>query len=164
MDSGPVTPAARSLRTLAMALVSAPVVVLVAVVAALPTDWDRVPGLTLLGPVVAFVLVGLVAAETIGYRAEPLAADDPDPQRTALARFQQLMMLRLVCTEVPIIVAVAVSFAFDEGAWPLLVAVVVGLPALVLEVWPSRRAVRKVADALESTGTASGLPTAFGHA
>lgn len=61
------------------------------------------------------------------------------------------------------IVGIALSFVLDHAAWPAIVTIVLGTPAMVLEVWPSRRNVARVAGRLEADGVRSGLTDAFAH-
>ncbi|GAA1735504.1 hypothetical protein [Aeromicrobium alkaliterrae] len=154
------TAVARTARTLAFALVSAPLYVLVAVWFAAPEAEEDLPVL-LVAATIGVVVVGWGLAQTLGYRTAPLAFGED--QTVALQRFQTLMLLRFVLTEAPVMLGIAAAFALPYGPWPAVVAVVVGLPALAFHVWPSRRVVDKVATRLESGGVPSGLREAFGH-
>lgn len=154
-------------RTLAVALSTAPVLVLVALLFVLPTTLDDAPPLPVAAGLVGLVALGVVAAETLGFRTRPLSpsehADQSAARSTALARYQSLMMVRFALVEAAVIVGIALSFVLDHAAWPAIVTIVLGTPAMVLEVWPSRRNVARVATRLEADGVRSGLTDAFPH-
>jgi len=157
---GPSDGPARAHRILAFALLSAPVYILVAVWFAAPPAEEDLPT-WLVAATIALVVLGWLLAQTTGYRAAPLAfGDDP---ALALQQYQSLALLRFVVTEAPVVAGAAAAFALPYGPWPYVVALVVGLPSMVLQVWPSRRVVDKVAKRLESGGVPSGLREAFGH-
>jgi hypothetical protein len=151
---------ARAHRILAFALLSAPVYILVAVWFAAPPAEEDLPTWVAAGAI-ALVALGWLLAQTVGFRAAPLAFGDD--RALALQRYQSLALLRFVVTEVPVIAGVAAAFALPYGPWPYVVVLVVGLPSMVLQVWPSRRVVDRVATRLESSGVPSGLREAFGH-
>lgn len=158
--STPPVDEARQFRALALALVTAPVVVLLAVSFAItPADEDLPPAVAAVA--VAAVVVGWVLAQVLGYRVAPLAPGED--RATAVARFRETMILRFVLTEAPIILGLAAAFVLPYGVWTYVAVVVVGLPSMVFHVWPSRRVVDKVATRLEADGVPSGLREAFGH-
>ena len=151
---------AKALRTLAFALVTAPVYVLVAVWFSAPEAEKDLPTVVA-AATIAIVLSGWLLAETIGYRTAPL--DFGDDARVAMQRYQTSMILRFVLTEAPVILGIAAAFALPYGPWPAVVAVLVGLPSMAFHVWPTRRAVSRFAARLEAAGAPSGLREAFGH-
>ncbi len=157
--------AARAVRTLALAVVSAPALILVALLLVLPTSFDDAPSTPVALGLVGLVLLGVLAAEVLGFRAAPLSATehaDHDAARSAaFGRYQALMFVRVALTELPVLAGVALSFALEAGAWPALVTIVLGVPAMAFEVWPSRRNVGRVAARLEAGGVRSGLDDAF---
>ncbi|WP_229051915.1 hypothetical protein [Aeromicrobium sp. Leaf350] len=152
--------AARAHRILAFALLSAPLYILVALVFAAPPAEEDLPT-WVAAAAIALVAAGWLLAQTIGYRVAPLTSTDGPA--VAVQRFQQSALLRFVLTEVPIIIGIASVFVLPYGIWSFVVALVVGLPAMALHVWPSRRVVDKVATALESGGVPSALRETFGH-
>ncbi len=151
---------ARANRILALALVSAPVYILVALWFAAPEADEDLPT-WVAGVAIAAVVLGWLVVQSIGYRAAPLAFGDTPA--VATGRYQQSMLVRFVLTEVPIILGTAATFVLPYGVWTYVVVLVVGLPSMFLHVWPSRRVVDKVASRLESGGVPSGLREAFGH-
>ncbi len=167
--SGPVPPDSRaaSLRMLAIALGTAPLAVVAAMVFVLPTAWDDEPPVAVVLGLVALVGLAFATAELVGFAAPALTPQQSaveDAQAASVAHFQTMMFLRFALTEMPILVGLAVSFVLDHGLWPLLVTVVVGLPVLWFEVWPGRRNATRLARSLESGGVRSWLPEALGTA
>ncbi|HWV26777.1 MAG TPA: hypothetical protein VNZ66_06090 [Aeromicrobium sp.] len=162
------SPQATTLRILAAALCTSPLVLLAVLAFVLPTTWDDEPPVAVVLGLVVLVGVGFASAEAIGFLTEPLETSlgtRPDAARqVSLGRFQSSMLLRFALTEVPMLVGLAVSFVLDQGLWPLLTAVAVGLPVMWFETWPSRRNVTKYAARLEAGGVRSGLPETLGHA
>lgn len=151
---------AKAVRTLAFALVSAPVYILVALWFAAPEAEEDLPPWVAAAAIGAVVLAW-VLAQAAGYRVAPLAPGDD--RTVALGRYQQSTLVRFVLTEVPIIVGIAATFVLPYGVWTYVAILVVGLPSMFLHVWPTRRTVDKVATRLESGGVPSGLREAFGH-
>ena len=151
---------ARAHRILAVALLSAPLYILVALWFAAPEAEEDLPTWAA-GVAIAAVVLGFLLAQSVGYRVAPLAfGDDPS---VATGRYQQSMLVRFVLTEVPVILGVAATFVLPYGVWTYVVVLAVGLPSMVLHVWPTRRVVEKVAVRLESGGVPSGLREVFGH-
>ena len=160
MVSAPGPVAGQSVRVLAFALISAPLFILLALWFAVEPATEDLPPIAVAAIIAVVVSAGLMAT-VIGYRTQPLAfGDDPS---VAMARFQQLLILRFAVTEAPIIAAIAASFVLPYGIWTYGVALLVGLPSLAFHVWPSRRVVNRVATQLEASGAPSGLREAFGH-
>lgn len=151
---------ARTHRILAIALLSAPLYVLVALwFAAPPADEDLPTWVA--GLAIVAVVLGWLLAHAVGYRVAPLALGDDGS--VATGRYQQSMLVRFVLTEAPVILGVAATFVLPYGVWTYVVVLVIGLPSMFLHVWPSRRVVDKVATRLEAGGVPSGLREAFGH-
>ena len=153
----------RTLRILAIALGIQPLVILAAVTPVMPFDVDDEPTVPVVVGLIAVVTAGFAIAEAVGFRTPtlPISADDHTP--TSLERFQTLMLVRFSITEAPLIIGLATMFVLDEGLWPFLVTVTVGLPALWFETYPTRRNVDRLASRLEASGARSGLREAFGH-
>ena len=151
---------ARQFRVLALTLMTAPVVILLAVSFAITPAEEALPG-WVAAVVIAAVAAGWVVAQVVGYRVAPLA---PGEDRTiAVARFRETMVLRFVMTEAPVILGLAAAFVLPYGVWTYAAVVVVGLPSMFFHVWPSRRVVDKIATRLESGGVPSRLRETFGH-
>jgi hypothetical protein len=70
------------------------------------------------------------------------------------------MFLRFALTEAPIIAALALSFVLDEGPWPLVVAVVAGVPAMLFHVLVRPSTIERVRAGLEARGARSYLAEA----
>ncbi|MCK5891378.1 MAG: hypothetical protein P1U38_06860 [Aeromicrobium sp.] len=158
--SPPPVDEARQFRVLALALVTAPLVVLLAVAFAVTPAEEDLP-VAVAAAAIAVVAAGWVLAQVRGYRVAPLAPGED--RATALARFRESMVLRFVLTEAPIILGLAAAFVLPYGIWTYAAVLVVGLPSMLLHVWPSRRVVDRVATRLESGGVPSGLRETFGH-
>ena len=152
----------RSLRLLALSLVTSPVIVLVAVLFVLPPGEGE---LSPVGAVIALgaVAIGFLAAQTIGYRVTALepGLDEGEARRASLLAFQTTMFLRFALTEAPIIAALALSFVLDEGPWPLVVAVVAGVPAMLFHVLVRPSTIERVRAGLEARGARSYLAEAL---
>lgn len=161
-EPAPVDGAAlvRAHRTLVFALASAPAYVLVALWFAAPEAEEDLPTWFAAAAIGSVVLAWLLAQQ-VGYRVAPLVPGDDTA--VALRRYQQSTLVRFVLTEVPIILGIATVFVLPYGVWTYVVVLVVGLPSMFLHVWPTRRAVDRVATRLESKGVPSGLREAFGH-
>jgi len=159
-------PQAATLRVLAVALGTAPLLLVAVLAFVLPTSWDDEPPVLVVLGLVVLAGIGFLSAEAIGFHTEPLDASAArsvaDAQRESVARFQTTMMLRFALTEMPILVGLAVSFVLDDGIWPLLVSAAVGLPVMWFEIWPGRRNAAKLATRLEAGGVRSWLPEALG--
>jgi hypothetical protein len=163
MSGAPVASSpGRSLRLLAFALLTSPVVMLVAVLVVLPPDQGEL-ALPVAAGVLAAVLVGFVVAQRLGYRASPLPAglDVDEARRRSVQAYQVSLLLRFVATEVPLVLALALAFVLQEGPWPYMVAVVAGLPSMAFHVLPRARSIERVQAALEAGGVRSYLPEAL---
>ena len=148
---------------LAISISTAPVVMLVAVLVVVPPDGTE-PSLPVLLGVLALVGLGFLLAQGIGYRvpALPAGLDEAEARRRSLVAFQTRQLVRVALTEIPVVVAVALTFVLDEGPWPMVVATVAGVPAMLYHLLPSRRVVDRVRLGLESGGARSYLPEALG--
>lgn len=153
----------KTMRILAIVLIAHPLVILAALTAVVPFDVDDEPAVPVVLAILAMVGVGFAAAEAVGFRtpALPISADDHTP--TSVERFQTLMLVRFSITDAPLIIGLATMFVLDEGLWPYLVTLAIGLPVMWFETYPTRRNVDKVATRLEAAGARSGLREAFGH-
>ena len=155
------------MRVLAIALSTAPVIMIAILAVVLPTGWDDEPPFAVVLVLIALVGFSAMSAELIGFHTEPLdaatAGTGPDVQRISVARYQTSMIFRFALTEMPILLGLAASFALDYGLWPLIVTAAIGLPIMWFEIWPSRRNAHRFAAKLESGGVRSWLPEALGH-
>lgn len=146
----------RSLRVLALTLGTSPLIVLVAILFVLPPDQGE---LSVLGAAAALgaVVLGFLAAQTIGYRVAALepGLDEAAARRASVQAFQTTMILRFVLTEAPLIAALALSFVLDEGPWPFVLAVVVGVPSMLFHVLVRPRTIERVRAGLEARGARS---------
>lgn len=126
------------------------------------TDADF-PPLWLTISLVVLVAIGAFAAERVWLSAAPLPenADPATAADAAVSVFAGQTVRKLVCCEVPLLIAVLVAFVTDHGGWPLIVAGFPGLLVLVWEIWPSLRNTSMTAAMLESKGTKSYLVESF---
>jgi len=157
--AGRQAPLVRRLQWLTVALVLSLVVVGRATYHALD-GLGEYPPTWLALTLTALVVVSLVQAETLGFRPLPARGrrqTAQDPGTEALDAYQRSMMLRWALTSAPTIIALAVCFVRDEGAWPYVITAVLALPIMAFETWPSRRNIDKFARALEAHGQPSGL-------
>ncbi len=124
------------------------------------TPWVALGQLGLL--VVMHLLIG-----QIGYRVAPLPTDASPAQVSTMTqqRWQAAFVVRLVLSELPLIVSLAGAFVLGHGGWTVALggAVVTGV-LIAVHGWPGRGPVTKVAEALEANGRPSGLREAFGVA
>ena len=156
-------PFALSSRILASSLMSALVVLGVALSVVLPPD-GSLSIVVLLAQVVAGVVVhGLLDA--IGYRMPALATDltEEAAEAEARTRWQSGMILRFAISEFIAIASIAAAFVLPDG--DILVyagGALVSLVLMAVHVWPWARPVGRTADALEAGGRRSGLREAFG--
>lgn len=160
--AGPA-PFAMSTRILAASLMSALVVIGVALFFVLPAP-EQNATVVLLVQVAAGVAAHLLL-EAVGYRTPALATQLSDEEAAAQARtrFQTLMIMRFAIAEFVAIASIAAAFVLPDGSIvTYLGGAVVSLVLMAVHVWPGARPVRKVADALEAGGRRSGLRETFG--
>lgn len=112
---------------------------------------------------VALVGVGAFFAERVWLTGSPLPTDlDPDEvSQTAVGIFAGQTVRKLVWCEIPLLIAVVVTFVAGHGGWPLIIAGFPGLIVLTWEIWPSLRNTSMTAAMLESRGTKSHLVESF---
>lgn len=157
-----VAPMARTLLLTGSTLLAVPVVlgVVVVVIGGGASQFAVLP-------FVAGLVVGIAAAAVVplvGYRVEPLAPGDPAPGRTALQRFQSTMLLRMAVSEVPALVALALTVTQPPASWVnYLPGGLVALALLAVHVRPTRAAVGRIEQGLDANGVRSGLSGAFGY-
>ena len=160
---------ARTVRTLAGALMGALLMILVVVTMVLSStdgafDFNPVP----LGIQVVAGLGAHFLLEQIGYRVPALDLSDSAPSDAtssgrARTSWQSAMLLRFAVCESIAILSIAAAFILEGGFFILLGGVVVSLALMAVHVWPQRRSVDRVATALEAGGARSGLRETFGY-
>lgn len=162
-------PAIHATRVFALTLISAPVVIGIAIAVVLNPSAAQNDRATPLWPFIVIACLGGLAAFMIsafGYRAEPLApdVDSAEARRTALATFQQLMVLRSALAQSVGIVSIALTFAATPKTITLyLLGGGISLLLLAVHVWPSQRVISAVAEQLDRAGGRSNLaPTMNG--
>lgn len=155
---------ARVIRTLALTLISTLPLIAITLSFVLGDTFGETPPLTI---VIALLVTGLGAhalIEAVGYRTEPLPLSmSEDQARTAAReRFQTGLILRFALAEFVAILSITLAFVMGQGGiWTFLVGMVISLVLLAMHVWPGRRPITRVADALESNGRLSGLRETF---
>lgn len=81
----------------------------------------------------------------------------------ALASFRNRFTVRIVLSETPALLGIVLAFVFPPRAWLVYaVGAVISWTLVALHVWPTRRALEPIIDALESGGADSGLRELFG--
>ena len=158
----------RALRTLAIVLAAAPVLIGVVLYFALGTAEDGManpPAWVPLGQL-AYALIVLVLAETIGYRTVPAETGEAQVVGNVSAMaYQSATILRFVLCESLAIISIALAFVLVPSTF--LTYALGGLlcAALILfEVFPSERSVARTQASLEREGRPSHLRDAFGIA
>lgn len=115
--------------------------------------------------IVAVALVGAAAAlRFTGYNLPSLPTGLPvaNAAATSVREFSSSTILRAAICEVPMIVAVLVSFALPPRSWlPLLLALPGSLLLFWLHAWPGTRTVAACEHALERDGAKSYLAEAY---
>jgi hypothetical protein len=112
---------------------------------------------------VALVGVGAFLSERVWLTGAPLPADsDPAELRDeAVGIFAAQTVRKLIYCEVPLLVAIVVTFVAGHGGWPLVIAGFPGILVLTWEVWPSPRNTSMTAAMLDSQGAESHLVESF---
>lgn len=114
---------------------------------------------------VVALLGAALAVRYIGYNLPALPGGLPvaNAATTSVREFSSSTILRAAICEVPMIIAVLISFALPPRSWlPLLVALPGSLLLFWLHAWPSPRTVAASEEALERDGAKSYLGEAFG--
>ena len=159
-------PAAQSARIMALALMSALVMIAAMLYFVLPDPWAVPPWWVPVAQVLAGVAVHLFN-DTTGYRTpalDPGLAEDEAVTRSVQA-YTNAMMLRFAVSDAIAIISVALAFVLGEGGFLTYVGgAVVSLVLLAVHVWPGARPVGRTAASLERDGARSHLHRAFGLA
>ena len=145
------------------ALLVAPLIIVVAMWFVLgdtltePTPWPLVIA------VVATGLIGDVVLRTFGYRTVVLPRGLSPEETIAQSRLSyQAALFRLMSVaELPLLIALALSFATSGGFYLVLFGAAVTLNLLVVHVWPTQRSVDRTAASLELGGANSRLREAL---
>ena len=161
---GPGANHLRQLRVMVGALLAAPVVIVVAMWFVLghtltdPTPWPFVIAVVVLG------LVGEVVLRTFGYRTVvlPRGLSSADTMARSRLSYQAALFRRMSVAELPMLIALALSFVTYGGFYLVLFGAAVTLNLLVVHVWPSQRSVDRTAASRELDGADSHLREALG--
>lgn len=159
-------PLARSTRVMASALMSALVMIALALYFVLPDPWAAPPWWVPAAQVAAGVAVHLFN-DSVGYRTPALGPGTPEDDATtrSVQAYSQTMLLRFVPSEGIAIVSVALAFVLGEGGFlTYLGGAAVSLALLAVHVWPWARPVGRTTASLERDGGRSHLHRAFGLA
>jgi hypothetical protein len=154
----------RTLRIMVGALLAAPLVIVVAMWFVLgdtltdPTPWPFVIAVVALG------LVGELVLRTFGYRTVvlPRGLSAADTMARSRLSYQAALFRRMSVAELPLLIALALSFVTYGGFYLVLFGAAMTLNLLVVHVWPSRRSVDRTAASLELGGADSRLREALG--
>lgn len=164
------TPAAgqaglQSLRVTCAAVITTPLVILLALVFLLQdSSTGSPPAWALAVPVVQAAVVALVVS-TVGYRTVAIAPGtrEEEARRTSLSAFTATTLVRLVLPESVAIVAVALAFVVEEGGLLVyVVGMVLGMVLMIWFGWPGERSITRVQESLEREGARSHLREALG--
>lgn len=155
---------AKAVRTLALSLMGAIVMIAVALLSVgLDDPWEANP-ITF-----AFLAVGLavhVLVNTVIWPMTPAVEPGQDEAATfsaAMRGFQANMILRFAIIEAPMIAAVAAAFVVTSGGLTIFgVAAVVALALMWVHVYPNEVVVRRAQGHLEAKGARTGLAEVFG--
>jgi hypothetical protein len=161
------TTQAQAIKILVIALMTAPLFILLALFFVLGTGEQGSGGLTVAAGalIVGFFALGAhIAAGLLHSKLEPL---DPnvreDRSRVVGERFQANLMTRFALCEAPIMVSVALAFvASGHTILIALLGVVLGEALLARHVWPNSWNLTKAQTQLESKGVPSQLLESFG--
>lgn len=170
MESTPTaTPAPtwQSLQVLAMSLVGAPVVILVAIWFVLGSDDPWSPPTVMLAVPVVLALGAAAMIQAVGYRTPALPATTPSQEagETGARRFQSLMMIRFVLSELVTILPLALAFVVPHGGFSvLLIGVILSEALMLTHVLPNDTQVEKVRRSLASQGAVVPLREALRNA
>lgn len=150
----------RVIRTMTASVLVMPLALAVAVFLAVPWGDYPPPFLPLILGAVA--VGGVLVAETAGYAAPslPPGTDRRSAADRALAAYRGRWLVRAMSTELVVLVGLLLAFMLGSR-WPYVVALVLGLPIMAIELWPSRRVVDRIAARLELAGTPSFLDDAL---
>lgn len=152
---------AKELRTFAMvqlALTTGFLVLVFWMLGGVDADF---PPIWLAVSLVVLVAIGAFLAERVWLSAAPLPADTPGIIAKAISIFAAQTVRKMVLCEVPLLIAVLVSFVADHAGWPLVIAGLPGIAVLAWEIWPSLRNTSMTAAMLDSAGAESRLVESF---
>jgi hypothetical protein len=122
-----------------------------------PTPWPFVIA------VVAIGLVGGAVLRTYGYRTVVLPRGLSAEETLARSRlsYQAALFRRMSVAELPLLIALALSFVTYGGFYLVLFGAAMTLNLLVVHVWPTQRSVDRTAASLELDGADSRLREAL---
>lgn len=121
------------------------------------------PPIWLTVALLALVALGAFLSERVWLTGSPLPADaDPAELREeAVGVFAAQTVRKLLYCELPLLVAVIVTFVAGHGGWPIVIAGFPGMLVLTWEVWPTPRNTSMTAAMLDSQGADSRLVESF---
>lgn len=155
---------ARQTRMLSLILVSALVMIGIALSFILTPIGELPPWWVPLAQVVAGVALHAVIG-AIGYQAAPLDRGLSDSQARATAQriFTTGQTMRFAFSESIAIISIALAFVLPHGGFLIFVGgALVALALMAVHVWPGAGPVGRIADKLEADGRPSGLREEFG--
>ena len=159
-DQRPLVAPISVIRRLSTTILLTPLLLGIVVLTAVPR-WGYPPPLLplILG---AVAIGGVLLAETVGYSAPAIepGTDAPRAARAALASYRGRWLVRALSTQIVLLVGLLLSFMLATP-WPYVVALVLGWPIMIYELWPARRAVDKLNLRLECDGARSYLDDAL---
>jgi hypothetical protein len=162
--SSPSGQFARQTRMLSSILVSALVMIGIALSFVLAPVGELPPWWVPLAQVVAGVAMHAVIS-TIGYQAAPLDRSLSDSQARATAQriFTTGLTMRFAFSESIAIISIALAFVLQHGGFLIFLGgALVSIVLMALHVWPGAGPVGRIADKLEADGRPSGLREEFG--
>ncbi|EWT00457.1 hypothetical protein N865_15525 [Intrasporangium oryzae NRRL B-24470] len=117
------------------------------------------------GIVVLSLVASALLITFVGYTVPALPTGLPreNAEVTSLRYFTSTTTLRTALAEAPVLVAFAVSFAFEPHSWlPLLIALPGSLALFLVHAWPSARTAAATERGLEAEGAESWLSESLG--
>ena len=155
----------RDSRILVGALLSAVVIIVVAMLVPLGTmDGAFEPTLLIALPVV-LALGSLAVSETLGYRHPAIAPGTPKDQamRQATTAYSSGTFMRFAFSEVVFVLTLALAFVVTSGGYlALLVAAPITMALIWFECWPRDRPIARSQASLERDGGVTHLRAAYG--
>lgn len=163
MPSQSTTDTARDIRKLSIIQLAITVVFLAVIFWLFNGAGDNYPPIWI--PIFLVVAIGVAAffSERVWLSTTPLdpAADSTENQIAALEIFTNQTVRKLIFSEIPLMIAVLMSFIGSWGGWPVLIAAVPGVAVQAWETIPHLRNTSRTAAVLDSNGAESRLVENF---